>query len=105
MYHNNNNTNHAGSRLEHEGDDRSDIDLPGNQLQLLQDASESASSKYYNVIDITINNYVLCNNKDTVLILYNAGPLDVSWAVSSDKVVAILDSFLPGQVNNFITMY
>ena len=45
---------------------------------------------------------ILCT--DTVLILYNAGPLDVSWAISSDKVVAILDSFLPGQVNNFITM-
>ena len=39
---------------------------------------------------------------DTVLVLYNAGPLDVSWAVSSDKVVAILESFLPGQVNKFI---
>ena len=65
-----NNTDHAGSRLEHEGDDRSDIDLPGNQLQLLQDASESASSKYYNVINITINNYVLCNNN----IMYRYSP-------------------------------
>ena len=72
LYHNNNNTDHAGSRLEHEGDDRSDIDLPGNQLHLLQDASESASSKYqyYNVIDITINNYVLCNNN----IMYRYSP-------------------------------
>ena len=33
-----------------------------------------------------------------VLVLYNAGPLDVSWAVSSDKVVAILESFFPAQV-------
>ena len=31
--------------------------------------------------------------------LYNANPLDVSWAVSSDKVVAILESFFPAQVN------
>ena len=37
---------------------------------------------------------------ETILILYNAGPLDVSWAVSSDKVVAILESFFPGQVAN-----
>ena len=72
LYHNNNNTDHAGSRLEREGDDRSDIDLPGNQLHLLQDASESSSSKYryYNVIDITINNYVLCNNN----IMYRYSP-------------------------------
>ena len=35
----------------------------------------------------------------TVLVLYNAGPLDVSWALSSDKVVAILESFFPAQVN------
>ena len=33
-----------------------------------------------------------------VLVLYNAGPLDVSWAVSSDKVVAILESYFPAQV-------
>ena len=35
---------------------------------------------------------------DTILVLYNAGPLDVSWAVGSDKVVAILESFFPAQV-------
>lgn len=31
--------------------------------------------------------------------LYNAGPVDVSWAVNSDKVVAIVESFFPAQVN------
>ncbi len=31
--------------------------------------------------------------------LYNAGPLDVSWAVNSNKVVAILESFFPAQVS------
>ena len=31
--------------------------------------------------------------------LYNAGPLDVSWAVNSAKVAAIIESFFPAQVN------
>ena len=35
-----------GSNLEREDQDRSYIDLPGNQLKLLQDATEVASSKY-----------------------------------------------------------
>ena len=34
-----------GSDLEREAHDRSDIDLPGNQLKLLQDATEVAKSK------------------------------------------------------------
>ena len=34
----------------------------------------------------------------TILVLYNAGPLDISWAINSDKVGAILESFLPAQV-------
>ena len=37
----------------------------------------------------------------TILVLYNAVPLDVSWAVSSNKVVAILESFFPAQVINY----
>ena len=31
--------------MEHEAHDRSDIDLPGNQLKLLQDATELAKSE------------------------------------------------------------
>ena len=38
-------------------------------------------------------------NVATILVLYNAGPLDVSWAVSSAKVAAIIESFFPAQVN------
>ena len=34
----------------------------------------------------------------TIVVLYNAGPLDVSWAVSSNKVMAILESYFPAQV-------
>ena len=40
----------------------------------------------------------------TVLVLYNAGPLDVSWAVNNDKVVAILESFFPAQVYKFLKL-
>ena len=36
--------------------------------------------------------------------LYNAGPVDVSWAVNSDKVVAILESFFPAQVKLHVGM-
>ena len=35
----------AGSPLEGEGHDRSDINLPGSQLQLLQDVTDSVSSE------------------------------------------------------------
>ena len=36
---------HVGMKLETEGHDRSDINLPGDQLQLLQDATDSATSE------------------------------------------------------------
>ena len=35
----------AGNILEHEDHDRSDLNLPGNQLQLLQDATNTATSE------------------------------------------------------------
>ena len=38
----------------------------------------------------------------TIVVLYNAGPLDVSWAVDSNKVVAILESFFPAQVSSVV---
>ena len=36
---------------------------------------------------------------ESIVVLYNAGPLDISWAVNNDKVVAILESFFPAQVS------
>ena len=92
----------AGNILEHEDHDRSDLNLPGNQLQLLQDAANSATSECDQQF---IENHCELGSFDlpavTVLVLYNAGPLDVSWAVNSSKVVAILESFFPAQVNGF----
>ena len=29
--------------------------------------------------------------------LYNAGPLDISWAIENPRVTAILESFFPAQ--------
>jgi beta-glucosidase len=68
----------TGNVLESEGNDRADINLPGHQLELLQDAANSALGP-------------------VVLVLYNAGPLDISWAKNSSRVMAILEHFFPAQ--------
>ena len=95
----------VGNVLESEGHDRSDINLPGNQLQLLQDATDLAISECDQscLILIVVLREVLNFNESTatILVLYNAGPLDVSWAVNSKKVVAILEGYFPSQVNKF----
>lgn len=68
----------TGAKIEREHYDRSDINLPGSQLQLLKDAVDS------------VRGY-------TVLVLYSASPVDISWAKENGKVVAILQNFFPGQ--------
>ena len=47
------NHNIIGNPLEREGHDRADINLPGSQLQLLQDAARSASGE--------INLFLMCS--------------------------------------------
>ena len=37
------------------------------------------------------------DNKPVVLLLFNAGPLDITWAKLSPSVSAILECFYPGQ--------
>ncbi|XP_066494787.1 uncharacterized protein [Tiliqua scincoides] len=69
----------TGIDLETEAVDRSDLALPGHQLQLLQDAVTWASGR------------------PVILLLFNAGPLDVSWAKANDSVGAILACFYPAQ--------
>ncbi|XP_077989356.1 uncharacterized protein LOC144443692 [Glandiceps talaboti] len=69
----------TGSSIEAEFYDRSDLSLPGKQLQLLQDAVKYA------------------DGKPVILLLFNAGPLDVSWAVNNDAVSAIVECFFPAQ--------
>ncbi|XP_050401329.2 uncharacterized protein LOC126818152 [Patella vulgata] len=81
-----------GNDVEKEGKDRADITLPGHQLQLLQDAVQNSPS-----------------SAPVVLILLNAGPVDLRWAVGESRVVAILEIFYPSQttglaLRNVLTM-
>ncbi|XP_039585113.1 probable beta-D-xylosidase 2 isoform X1 [Passer montanus] len=69
----------TGVDVETEAKDRSDLSLPGHQLELLQDAVQAAAGR------------------PVILLLFNAGPLDVSWAQAHDGVGAILACFFPAQ--------
>ncbi len=62
-------------KVEAEGKDRRDLNLPGAQQQLLE--------------------AVFAANPHTVLVLMNAGPLAVTWA--HDHLPAILDAWYPGE--------
>ncbi|SFS07280.1 beta-glucosidase [Granulicella pectinivorans] len=62
-------------RVEAEGRDRRDLNLPGAQEQLLE--------------------AVFAANPKTVVVLMNAGPLAVTWA--QDHVPAILSAWYPGE--------
>ena len=62
-------------KVEAEGRDRRDLNLPGAQQQLLE--------------------AVYAANPKTVLVLMNAGPLAVNWA--NDHLPAILDAWYPGE--------
>jgi beta-glucosidase len=62
-------------KVEAEGRDRRDLNLPGAQEQLLE--------------------AVYAANPKTVLVLMNAGPLAVTWA--NDHLPAILDAWYPGE--------
>lgn len=62
-------------RVEAEGHDRRNLDLPGAQEQLLE--------------------AVYAANPKTVLVLENAGPLAVTWA--NDHLPAILEAWYPGE--------
>lgn len=63
-------------RVEAEGHDRRDLNLPGAQQQLLE--------------------AVYAANPKVVLVLMNAGPLAVTWA--HDHVPAILSAWYPGEL-------
>jgi beta-glucosidase len=62
-------------KVEAEGRDRRDLNLPGVQQQLME--------------------AVYAANPKTVLVLMNAGPLAVTWA--NDHLPAILDAWYPGE--------
>ncbi|XP_046550186.1 probable beta-D-xylosidase 2 [Haliotis rubra] len=69
----------TGTEIEAEGNDKANLDLPGQQLQLLQDA-------------VTYE-----FRAKVILLLFNAGPLNVTWAVESPQVNTIMELFLSAQ--------
>ncbi|ESO87969.1 hypothetical protein LOTGIDRAFT_193829 [Lottia gigantea] len=69
-----------GTEVEAEGKDRDTIDLPGGQLQLLKDAVKYSPE-----------------NAIIILIIFNAGAVDLSWAEQNSKISAIIAAFYPGQ--------
>ncbi|XP_048240193.1 probable beta-D-xylosidase 2 isoform X3 [Haliotis rufescens] len=71
----------TGTEIESEGNDKANLDLPGQQLQLLQEAVTAGQ----------------VSGAKVILLLFNAGPLNITWAVESPKVHAIMELFLPAQ--------
>ncbi|XP_064596521.1 uncharacterized protein LOC135463130 [Liolophura sinensis] len=69
----------TGQSIEREGHDRMNVNLPGSQLQLLQDVV-----KYANGVPV-------------VLLMFNAGPLDITWADQNEAVSSIIACFFPAQ--------
>ncbi|XP_018432065.1 PREDICTED: probable beta-D-xylosidase 5 [Nanorana parkeri] len=69
----------TGVTVESEGVDRKNLSLPGFQSTLLKDAVTSAAGR------------------PVILLLFNAGPVDISWAKESEDVHAILECFFPAQ--------
>ncbi|XP_077869988.1 uncharacterized protein LOC100375243 [Saccoglossus kowalevskii] len=69
----------TGVKIEAEFVDRSDLSLPGKQFQLLQDVVKYA------------------NGKPIILLLFNAGPLDIVWAVENPAIQVIVACFFPSQ--------
>ncbi|XP_002740189.1 uncharacterized protein LOC100375100 [Saccoglossus kowalevskii] len=69
----------TGNEVENEAHDRSELTLPGQQLRLLQDAVTFAA------------------DKPVILLLFNAGPLDITWAVSNPAIPVIVECFFPAQ--------
>ncbi|XP_038072709.1 probable beta-D-xylosidase 6 [Patiria miniata] len=69
----------TGTQVENQGLDRHNMSLPGYQLELLQNAVKYAVGK------------------PLILLLFNAGPLDIVWADQSPGVHAIVECFFPAQ--------
>lgn len=91
--------------LEGEGNDRSNINLPGKQLQLLKDAISFAPSTLFHFYNhfystfhsVIFSKYFLTEGAKVILVLFNSGPLDVSWAQENSNVSAILGAGYPAQ--------
>ncbi|KAL7980553.1 hypothetical protein Chor_001707 [Crotalus horridus] len=69
----------SGADLESESNDRKNLSLPTHQMDLLQSSVAWAAGR------------------PVVLLLFNAGPLDISWAKDEDAVGAIVACFFPAE--------
>ncbi|GFO34682.1 beta-d-xylosidase 1 [Plakobranchus ocellatus] len=69
----------TGPAVEAEGNDRSNLNFPGMQLQFIEDILENGGTA------------------KIVLILMSAGPLNVTLLDADSRVSAILECFFPGQ--------
>ncbi|KAK7108561.1 hypothetical protein V1264_016284 [Littorina saxatilis] len=68
----------TGQAVEMEGNDRPDTELPGQQRQLLLDVIEKTPA-----------------GTPIVLVLFNAGPVNISFADQDSRVSAIMECFFP----------
>ncbi|KAI8783288.1 xylan 1,4-beta-xylosidase [Biomphalaria glabrata] len=69
----------TGTAVEAEGHDRPNLELPGHQKDLILDVLKYSG------------------NARVILLLFNAGPLNVTFADESEQVDAILECFFPAQ--------
>ncbi|XP_046572488.1 beta-D-xylosidase 1-like isoform X1 [Haliotis rubra] len=69
----------TGQEIESEARDRPNIELPAGQAELLQDSLKFSG------------------NTPVVLLMFNAGPLNITMADASPQVAAILECFFPAQ--------
>ena len=112
---------YQGKTIETEGHDRKDLSLPGKQLELLQAAAsygtascilcKTCKSKtcvksffwihsylhWYLNLHLFLCSHISANNAPVLLLLFNAGPLDITWAKENSSVTAIMEGFLPAQ--------
>ncbi|XP_062586657.1 uncharacterized protein LOC134248260 [Saccostrea cucullata] len=70
----------TGPMIENEDHDRASMELPGKQSQLLKDALSFSA-----------------NTVPIILLLFNGGPVNITWADQNDRVVAIIECFFPAQ--------
>ncbi|KAK6170932.1 hypothetical protein SNE40_019211 [Patella caerulea] len=68
-----------GTPVESEANDRPDLEYPGQQVQLLQDVVQFGGSA------------------KIILITFNAGPVNITWADKTPNINAIIAAFYPGQ--------
>jgi len=70
----------TGPGVEAESNDRSDMSLPGKQMDIIADVVKNAPE-----------------HARIILLLFNAGPLDISHMLKHRRINAIIECYFPGQ--------